>query len=1022
MEILNIIPEKFVAEYDVVELIKKSKRSSVFVLRKKENGIRFILRTFEGSAEVYKKLMGTSCVNLPKIYYAEEENGNAVILEEYVHGDTLYDILCGGTLSEKEAKDIILQLCEGLGQLHSLNIVHRDIKPENVIIRGNQAVLIDFDASRMVDPEKDMDTKILGTTGFAAPEQYGISQTDARADIYSLGVMLNVMLTGEHPSIKLASGHYGDIIQKCTMISPNKRYQNTGELVENLNKKKKPFSKFALANIMFFICAVLIIFAVSGNFESEIPQETDDTKTRLYGWEEAKGKSNTLPEDFYDYWRTEEFVRPEQIELSLSGGLEEYAYFKFTDDVLNVIIKDIPEEECKDLNLGDELYAMMEIDAPSEKTEWVVFHQGNGPTYSNLKKQMEADEELYYSTYDPLETHVTTSRPFAKVVSIGAETKLSFYESDQVFYAVLAWKNSEDETEMQILPYRILTENEAKRILKMDLWMDYFWEPISDSERIIFREVYGDYNFYTEKEMEEAGFILDVFGKPGEINVKTGAVSKIDIETIANAEAYLLPPDVTPKQKNETYEEWFKRIENETKYVGYRHGHSTGVLNGYESAENIADIVSENPFFYIDDHHSRATNIMETTSSEIEGTTIWTTKDDTKDVVFTIDWYTEDPNENPEAKPAKREYLYTVVEPLIYYDSDEIIAGGYCGSENNYSSVIWNLSSNGQLSISGKGDMADYAGNDYVYEIAGWTNNTPWGEFIENCKTLYIGEGVTSIGEAAFAGMSGLSGKLVIPKSVTEIKNYAFEACGFDSDLTVPGSVKTIGEATFSGWEKGEKGSLVIEEGLEHLGSNAFFGGKFTSVKLPSTLRDIQASAFDGNTLLEEFSISENNRDLCLIDDVIYTKDMKILVEVLGKKTGEFTVPADVEIIGLGAFQWSNLEKVIIPEGTENISRAAFNAFEGEVHIMGSLESINDFAFYPSKSKKVSVYFHGKPPLSAYSADSENPSFCEYSGDIDIFINKEHENEWKLDSKGLWKGYETEFFKDNKPSAVIYSP
>ena len=68
--------------------------------------------------------------------------------------------------------------------LHGFGVVHREIKPENIIIRGAQAVLIDFDASRMVDPEKNSDTKILGTTGYAAPEQYGFFQTDVRADIF----------------------------------------------------------------------------------------------------------------------------------------------------------------------------------------------------------------------------------------------------------------------------------------------------------------------------------------------------------------------------------------------------------------------------------------------------------------------------------------------------------------------------------------------------------------------------------------------------------------------------------------------------------------------------------------------------------------------------------------------------------------------------------------------------------------------------------------------------------------------
>ena len=115
-----------------------------------------------------------------------------------------------------------------------MGAVHRDIKPENVIIRGSEAILIDFDASRIFKSGINQDTQILGTTGYAAPEQYGITQTDERADIYSLGVLLNIMLTGKHPSKELAIGRLGHIVQKCTMVNPKKRYKSVLYLMEAL--------------------------------------------------------------------------------------------------------------------------------------------------------------------------------------------------------------------------------------------------------------------------------------------------------------------------------------------------------------------------------------------------------------------------------------------------------------------------------------------------------------------------------------------------------------------------------------------------------------------------------------------------------------------------------------------------------------------------------------------------------------------------------------------------------------------
>ena len=72
----------------------------------------------------------------------------------------------------------------------------------------------------------------MGTVGYASPEQLGITQTDARADIYAAGILLNVMLTGAHPSTQLAKGRYGKIVSKCAAISPDDRYQTAEELAK----------------------------------------------------------------------------------------------------------------------------------------------------------------------------------------------------------------------------------------------------------------------------------------------------------------------------------------------------------------------------------------------------------------------------------------------------------------------------------------------------------------------------------------------------------------------------------------------------------------------------------------------------------------------------------------------------------------------------------------------------------------------------------------------------------------------
>lgn len=221
-------------DYETIKTIKHSERGSVSLLQNKQNGTRFIFRHYRGNGEVYRKLLGISCPNLPQIMETAERDGMVLVLEEYIQGDSLAYLLEGALFSHAEARKITMQLCNALWVLHKLGAVHRDIKPENVMIRGSEAILIDFDASRIFKSDTNQDTQILGTTGYAAPEQYGITQTDERADIYSLGVLLNIMLTGKHPSKELASGRLGRIVQKCTMVNPEKRYKSVLYLMEAL--------------------------------------------------------------------------------------------------------------------------------------------------------------------------------------------------------------------------------------------------------------------------------------------------------------------------------------------------------------------------------------------------------------------------------------------------------------------------------------------------------------------------------------------------------------------------------------------------------------------------------------------------------------------------------------------------------------------------------------------------------------------------------------------------------------------
>ena len=234
MDIYGSLFKAIEEEYDTINLLKTSPKGSVSVIRHRSSGARFLLRNYTGSCEVYQKLLPITSPHLPQIMEAVQQGENAIVIEEYIQGDTLSSLLECSVLTPAQTRKITKQLCSALWILHSMGAVHRDVKPENVILRGNEAVLLDFDASRLIKQEQRNDTKVLGTIGYAAPEQYGISQTDGRADIYALGVMINIMLTGKHPSQELAGGRMGKIVQRCTMMNPEKRFRNMLHLMEAL--------------------------------------------------------------------------------------------------------------------------------------------------------------------------------------------------------------------------------------------------------------------------------------------------------------------------------------------------------------------------------------------------------------------------------------------------------------------------------------------------------------------------------------------------------------------------------------------------------------------------------------------------------------------------------------------------------------------------------------------------------------------------------------------------------------------
>ena len=222
-------------QFDFVKTLSQSARKTAVVLRHKESGTEIVQIRCQGNADIYKTLQRIRHPNLPAIYSVAHQNNSIEVIEAYIPGLTVADVLQTGLYTEDGTRTVIRELCSALDDLHTVRIIHRDIKPENVIIdTAGQVCLIDFDAARFYKPYQTQDTSFIGTAGFAAPEQFGFNQTDPRSDIFALGILMNVMLTGEHPSKRLYAGKLRRVIENCIQIDPNMRYGSAKALFQAL--------------------------------------------------------------------------------------------------------------------------------------------------------------------------------------------------------------------------------------------------------------------------------------------------------------------------------------------------------------------------------------------------------------------------------------------------------------------------------------------------------------------------------------------------------------------------------------------------------------------------------------------------------------------------------------------------------------------------------------------------------------------------------------------------------------------
>ncbi len=233
--ILDIAQRLSISYYKTIATINSEHK--IYLVQHQETKKIFIKKILDVyNINIYNQLLTHPILGTPTIYEIYEENNQLIVIEQYISGCSLQEKINSHSITIDDIYHYALELCSILEIMHSFvpPIVHRDIKPSNILITDyNHLVLLDFNAAKYYTTNSDTDTVLLGTQGYAAPEQYGFGTSSPKTDIYTFGILLKELSM----SLSNVPKELTQLIMKCIQLNPDDRYNSIAEIktiIENI--------------------------------------------------------------------------------------------------------------------------------------------------------------------------------------------------------------------------------------------------------------------------------------------------------------------------------------------------------------------------------------------------------------------------------------------------------------------------------------------------------------------------------------------------------------------------------------------------------------------------------------------------------------------------------------------------------------------------------------------------------------------------------------------------------------------